>query len=258
MDGNYQSYINRVVQMTAPVNYEQQIQNIQSSPKFEGQKPVEFPGYTIITPPHGESNYNQEFYQKLTQTQQELVRELGADFFVSLPADSFHITLADLIWDNIYLDAVAKNPNFDQLLIKQIESIFKDYKTIYKELKAYEFDVLGISIFPRAIAVCLAPKEECYESVVKLRKLIYQDEQIVDLGIEQNYEFAAHVTLGYFGNVSDDFDQDKIKSVVTKINDQWLESSPSSFTVEQFELRKFTDMTNFIRQDDWAVIKLQK
>ncbi|WP_241735296.1 DUF1868 domain-containing protein [Cyanobacterium stanieri] len=242
--------------MTAPINYEQQIKNIQSSPKFSGQKPVNFPGYTIITPPHGESNHNQEFYKKLAHTQRQLVEGLGADFFVALPADSFHITLADLIWDDIYLNAVKDKPNFDQLLISKIENIFKDYKTVYKESKPFEFDVLGISIFPRAIAVCLAPTEKFYESIIKLRQLIYQDEEIVDLGIEQNYEFAAHVTLGYFGDVSDDFDYHKVQSVVTEINDQWLENSPSNFIVEQFELRKFTDMTNFIRQDDWAMMKL--
>jgi len=256
MDGNYQSYINRIVQMTAPANYEQQIQNIQSSPKFDGQKPVKFSGYTIITPPHGESSHNQEFYQKLAETQQQVVKALGSDFFVAVPADSFHVTLADLIWDDIYLNAVAQDAHFDELLIKQIDSIFKDYKTVYKDVKPYEFDVLGLSIFPRAIAICLAPTETFYEPIIKLRQLIYQDEKIVSLGIEQNYEFAAHITLGYFGDVTDSFDEGKVESAVKKINDQWLANSPSIFTVEQFELRKFTDMTNFVRQDDWAVIKL--
>ncbi len=256
MDGNYQNYINRVVQMTLPANYEQQLQNIQSSPKFDGHKPVSFPGYTIITPPNGESHVNKEFYQQLKDVQGQLVTELGVDFFIGVPSDSFHLTMADLIWDNLYLDAVAQNDQFDQLLTDRIDYVFKEYQGLIKDVHCLEFEVLGLSIFPRAISVCLSPTEDSYDPIIKLRKLIYQDEKIVNLGIEQSYEFAAHITLGYFGNISENIDLKQVESAVKTINDQWLENAPAIFTVNRLELRKFSDMNTYFREDNWAVLDL--
>ncbi len=256
MDGNYQSYINRVVQMTLPANYEQQLKNIQSSPKFDGHKPVSFPGYTIITPPNGESQINKEFYQKLSNVQSQLEEKLGKDIFISVPADSFHLTMADLIWNDLYLCAVEQNPNFDQLLIDQIETIFQEYQQKVIQLKPLEFEILGLSVFPRAISVCLSPTEESYAPIVKLRQLIYQDEKIVNIGIEQNYEFVAHITIGYFGKIDESLNLKQVELAIKKINEQWLDNAPAIFTVNKLELRKFTDMNTYIRENNWAFLHL--
>lgn len=253
MAGNYQADVNRVVQMTLPTNYEQQIKNIQSSPKFQNQKPVDFPGYTIITPPYGDDHSNSDFYEYLGQFQAQLIEAVGADLLIPVPKKSFHVTFADLIWDNLYEDALAKNPDFDNLLIQEIDSIFKDYKTVDNSALPFDFEVLGLSIFPRALAVCLSPTENCYQRILKLRQLIYQDEQIIDLGIEQHYEFAAHITLGYFGKVADD--TEKLQEIITKFNFQWLENAPPKLSLNRFELRRFNNMTNYLRENNWAVFE---
>lgn len=256
MDGNYQNYVNRVVQMTVPSNYKQQLKNIQSSPKFIDGKPVEFPGFSIITPPQAEDNYNQEFYQDLALITSQLKEKLGSDFLLGLPLESFHLTLADLIWDKIYINAVKQNPDFDKLLIAEMDKIFEEYKSFVTEIPILELEVLGLSIFPRAIAVCLSPTEASYEPIIKLRQLIYQNEEIMNLGIEQQYDFAAHVTLGYFDKIDGDIDLEKVESVIKEVNDLWIENPAHLFQLKQFELRKFTDMINYNRQPEWATIKL--
>ena len=256
MDGNYQNYINRVVQMTVPSNYKQQLKNIQSSPKFIDGKPVDFPGFSIITPPQSEDNYNQEFYQDLEATVSQLKEKLGADFFLGLPLESFHLTIADLIWEKTYINAVKENPDFDNLLIVEIAKIFQEYQSFLTEIPPLELEVLGLSIFPRAIAVCLSPTEASYEPIIKLRQLIYQNEQIMKLGIEQQYDFAAHVTLGYFDKIDGDIDLEKVESAIKEVNDLWIENPANLFQLKQFELRKFTDMINYNRQAEWATIKL--
>lgn len=256
MDGNYQEYINRVVQMTSPANYEQQLDNIQSSPKFNQGNPVEFPGFSLITPPWAEDNINNNFYQFLEKAQTQLKQLLGENLFIVLPPQTFHITIADLIWEKSYLNAVKANSQFDDLLIKQISNIFQQYNNIITINNPLELEVLGLSIFPRAIAVCLAPTEASYEPIIKLRQLIYQDEQIIKLGIEQQYEFAAHVTLGYFGKVDENLNPEQVKSVLINISDQWLEEVPPLFQIKNIELRKFNDMVTYIRQPNWATITL--
>lgn len=256
MDGNYQDYINRVVQMTLPSNYKQQVKNIQSSPKFVDGKPIDFPGYSVITPPWEEENINQEFYQYLQEVQQQITTQLPSNFFAPLPPKSFHLTLADLIWETDYIDAVKENPDFDHLLISEIDKIFREYQQLNSNLPTLELEVLGISIFPRAIAVCLAPTENSYDPIVKLRTLIYQNEQIIKLGIEQQYDFVGHITLGYFDKIEDNGDRDQIELKITEINDQLVAKNLPVFKLNQWELRKFTDMTNFIREENWGSIKI--
>ncbi len=256
MDGNYQSYVNRVVQMTLPANYKQQLKNIQSSPKFIDGKPVEFPGFSVITPPASEENKNQEFYQHLQVIQSELMKKLGSDFFLGLPPESFHLTLADLIWEKNYINAVKETNNFDELLVLEIATIFKQYQQTLSDINTLKLEVLGLSIFPRAIALCLAPTEESYEPIIKLRQLIYQNEQIIKLGIDQQYDFAAHVTLGYFDKIDGNIDLENVESIIKEVNDHWIETPPPIFNLQDFELRKFTDMINYIREPEWATIQL--
>lgn len=256
MDGIYQNYVNRVVQMTLPANYKQQLKNIQSSPKFIDGKPVEFPGFSIITPPSTEDNYNQEFYDSLRSFKYRLMEDLGQDFFLGLPSESFHLTLADLIWDKTYLNAVKQNPNFDEILVSEMAKIFEEYQSSIATNESLALEVIGLSIFPRAIAVCLAPTEASYQPIIKLRQLIYQNEQIMKLGIGQHYDFAAHITLGYFDKIDENIDLDKVESIIKEVNDLWIENSANIFQLKQFDLRKFTNMINYIRKPEWASITL--
>jgi hypothetical protein len=89
-----------------------------------------------------------------------------------------------------------------------------------------------------------------------LRQLIYQDEKIIKLGIEQQYDYVAHVTLGYFGEIDSNLELNNIQSALSKINDQWLEESPLLFQLKNIELRKFNDMITYIRQPNWPTINL--
>jgi len=256
MDGNYQDYINRVVQMTLPSNYKQQVKNIQSSPKFLDGKAVDFPGYSVITPPWSEENINQGFYEYLREIQAQVTAQLPDNLFLPLPSKSFHLTIADLIWDTDYVNAVKENSNFDHLLISEIDKIFQEYLQLNPNIPTLELDVLGISIFPRAIALCLAPTENSYDPIIRLRTLIYQNEQIIKLGIEQQYDFVGHITLGYFDKIEDNCDRDQIELKITEINDQLVAKNLPVFKLNEWQLRKFTDMTNFIREENWASIKV--
>jgi hypothetical protein len=258
MDNNYQSYVNRVAQMTLPNNYSYQLKNIQKSPKFKDGKAVKFPGYTIITPPWEEENNNQEFYQQLSFSQTKLSENLGSKFFIPIPTSSFHLTLADLIWEENYLNAVAENPNFDLQLLEEIRLIFKNYQESLVDNNSLELELLGLSIFPRAITVCLVPTEASYQKIVDLQREIYQNKGIIKLGIEQQYNFTAHITLGYFGNINSNISVDKIQNLLMSLNDQWLENQPPIFFINQVELRKFEDMMIYKRQPDWPVIKFCK
>ena len=255
MDESYQEYINRVARLTLPSACATQLQSIQHSPKFVEGKPASFPGYSVITPTAGDDKSNQKFYQQLETVQQQLLQQLGKDFFIPLPSISFHFTLADLIWDESYRQAVAANPDFERELQQQVTASFEEYRAEAVD-KPLSWQLWGVVTRPRAIMACLVPKDqESYQIVVKLRRALYQNAELIGLGIEQQYDLTAHVTLGYFDRIPTSLNRDRLCIVLSQINDRLVESELPEFTITQAQLRKFENMFQYERQADWAVVK---
>ena len=255
MDESYQEYINRVARLTLPTACSVQLKTIQHSPKFVAGQPVAFPGYSVITPPMKEDTDNQEFYRQIETIQQQLSQQLETDFFIPLPPESFHFTLADLIWDESYRQVVAANGDFDRALQEEIITSFQQYQESISANKPLTWQLWGVMARPRAIMACLVPKDqESYESVIQLRRFLYQSAGLVGLGIEQQYDMTAHITLGYFDQIPPGLNRDRLCIVMSQINDRLLESELPVFQVKEAQLRKFDNMVNYHRQSDWATV----
>ncbi|MBI1241449.1 MAG: DUF1868 domain-containing protein [Nostoc sp. RI_552] len=243
--------------MTLPEAYRSQIQHIQESGKFHlhsgTRQPAPFPGYSLITPPAEEEVKNSTFYSKLQSYQQELLQlPVNSDFIVPVPPASFHVTLADLIWDSAYVHACQKNPEFEQQLRSCCAEIFQQYQqSMTNGTNPIQWQMLGLIVMPRSVGVCLVPQDEhCYEQIIQFRRTIYQNPKLMALGIEQHYHFTAHVTLGYFGEVLRDLDRTNLSTMFSQLNQQWLLNSPK-FLIHRVEIRKFDDMTHYYRQAHW-------
>ena len=256
MDETYQDYINRVARQTLPSSHDTQLKSIQSSPKFVGGKPADFPGYTIITPLSQEDSINTEFYTHLETLQQELLQQIDSGLLVSLPPETFHLTLADLIWENTYSQAVEENANFEQELRQEIQAIFAQYQQEISVDKPIAWQLLGLVIKPRAVTACLVPKDrESYETIIQLRRSIYQNRTLMGLGIEQQYDYTAHITIGYFGEMAADKADDRFSKLVSQINDRLIETDEQILTIREVQLRKFDNMIHYYREPDWPVVK---
>ena len=267
MDDHYQAYVNRVVRLVMPETYQTQLPHVQASPKFQlnpaGQwQAAPFPGYTVITPPWCDDQGNQSCYQVLEQQQQQLLAYLGSNLFIPVPPSSFHVTLADLIWESAYLHA-AENPEFEVNLQNRIANIFQEVRPNVTDAQPTLWQVLGMTIMPRAIGVVLAPKGEyAYDRVIKLRRSLYQNSDLIALGIEQQYYFTAHVTLGYFGQRLSSSEESSISGVeadrwmasLADLNQYWQDNQ-MDLIIHRAELRKFDDMNHYYRQANWPVLE---
>lgn len=255
MDENYQTYLNRVMRLTLPDTYASQAQHIQESPKFRpnaggGRQPVPFPGYTIVTPPGAEDSKNESLYADLKTYQAEIAKQLGTALFAAIPPESFHVTIADLIWDSAYTHA-AKSAGFEERLRDRIASALRQCQSIALN-QPIRFQVVGLMVMTRAVAVCLAPTDESdYNRVLQLRRAIYQSQDLIEIGIEQQYYFTPHITLGYFGEILSDLDRAQLSQTFDQLNSQWL-GTTAEFWVHTAELRKFDNMTNYYRDPNWA------
>ena len=245
------------MRMTLPDTYRSQVQHIQESPKFQhhpdrGWQVAEFPGYAVVTPCGAADQENGALYDRLTQFQAQLVEQLGKNLLLPVPPQSFHMTVADLIWDSAYRHA-SENPDFETQLRDRIAHSFQQSQALSQN-KPIRFQVLGLMVMPRSIGLCLAPTdEESYERVLKLRRAIYQNPDVIAIGVEQQYYFTPHVTLGYFGDISDV--SDRLGQILDDLNQQWLGGQPQGFCVDRAELHKFDDMAHYYRESDWAAFK---
>ncbi|MGC1395380.1 MAG: DUF1868 domain-containing protein [Coleofasciculaceae cyanobacterium] len=262
MDETYQTYLNRVARLTLPETYKTQLQHIQESPKFKllpngSAEAVPFPGYTVCTPTWEEvSSLNSEFYNCMLDIQQQLAEQLDPGLMITVPPESFHLTLADLIWDSAYRAVEQENPHFEKQLQECIQESFKKYPSSLSIGKPIEWQILGLMIRPRAIAVCLAPKDEnSYRRMLELRRCIYQNSSLMALGIEQQYHFTSHITLGYFGKIASDLDRDRLTQTLLHFNREVLPMELIALYVQQAQLRKFDDMMRYYRQPDWPVLQ---
>jgi hypothetical protein len=256
LDDTYQSYVNRVARLTLPETHRNQLLNLQPSPKYQQGRPAPFPGYSIVTPPGPEDPLNQALYEQLVPVQQTL-QEIFGTAFCALPPASFHLTLADLIWDGAYQDAIAENPQFATDLKQLIQQSFQGYQPVWSESGCLQWQVLGLLVFPRAVAVALAPKGEAdYPPIVELRRSLYQNQGLMGLGVEQQYHFTAHISLGYFDQVPDLVEGETVLEKLSQVNDQWLVNDPQFLQIQQVELRYFSDMTYFTREPTDPVLQL--
>lgn len=245
--------------MTLPEAYRSQAQYIQASPKFykahsdAAYEPKPFPGYSIITPPWADDTENSDIYRQLQTLQETIDRQLPPDLFVPLPPDSFHMTLADLIWDSAFYHA-NENPEFEAQLRDRIAQSFALCQP--QMARPLQWQAIGLVLMPRALGIALAPKDEySYDQVFKLRRSIYQNSDLIGLGIEQQYHFTGHITLGYFGNAAANPEGLDLSTILDSLNNQWLSAAPSAvLSVHRAELRKFDDMTRYYREADWPVL----
>lgn len=262
MDDTYQIYVNRVARMTLPEAHKSQAQHIQASPKFQKQadgtvEPVSFPGYSVITPPWAEETRNQAFYERLQAFQQQVLKQLQPDLLNPVPANSFHMTLADLIWNDAYRHAHDADPEFDAKLRDRISESFDKCQHLVQSEKLICWQAIGLFVRTRAVGVCLVPRnEDSYNRVVQLRRAIYQNSALMALGVEQQYHFTAHVTLGYFTDAVSDVDREPVGQTLIDLNQQWLDiEEPQDLQIHRAELRKFEDMTQYHRTDDFPVLE---
>ena len=258
MDDSYQAYLERLSTMVQLDSYHSTLQYLRKSPKFARTadgvvRAVSFPGYTLISPTNEDDAVNTDAYAAIQAASDALVAQLPEGLLIGLPPASYHMTIADLIWDSGYRDH-SLDPAYDQKLRDRLDVLFKDITPQVIGPTCVTWKVLGFVVMPRAIGVCLIPSDEAsYRRTVRVRRSIYQDSAMMGLGIDQQYHFTAHVTLGYFGDIPSDLDRAAIAQTLVAVNQQFMQKTVT-LSLDRAELRRFEDMTRYTREAEWPVV----
>jgi 2'-5' RNA ligase len=257
LDDNYQAYLNRMMRATLPEAYQAQVNHIQESSKFsrDGETWVasQFPGYTVVTPPGSQDGANAGLYDFLTQYQAQVTATLGTDLFIPIPRETFHLTIADLIWDRAYAHAVEADSNFDEKLQASIAESFQQSAHLRSQ-QPIPFRAAGLMVMTRALSISLAATDETsYQQIIDFRRSVYQNPHLMSIGIEQQYHFTPHITLGYFGSLTG-VDRVALAQTIDQLNQPWLETE-KTFWVKEAQLRRFSDMEHYDREATWATFE---
>ena len=189
----------------------------------------------------------------MQECQTQLLEQIPGDWLVPLPADSFHFTLADLIWDRAYQQAIA-TPERQEELHDRMANIFAQCSHLGNGEPIY-WQVFGIMVSTRSIGALLVPvDEQSYERIVQLRRAMYQHPGLIALGIEQQYHFTGHITLAYFKKIPETLERENLSTLLTEFNNQWIDN-PKKILVDRAELRKFEDMTEYTREPEWPIFE---
>ncbi|MBD2578172.1 DUF1868 domain-containing protein [Oscillatoria sp. FACHB-1406] len=257
MDDSYPIYLNRVARLTRHTTLRSQLAGLQTSPKFKDGKAVSFPGYSVVVPLWEGGEEVAALTTQLAQAQQKLIEQLDDGLIVPVNPDSFHLTVADLIWDEAYREAVEQQPNYEEQLRAAIAQSFTRCAPTVSQDRPIPLQVLGLMLRPRAIMAALVPQsEDGYDRILHLRRTLYQNSELMRLGIEQQYDFTGHITLGYFGKISPNLDRDRVAEVLSALNEEWLEIELPSPLATRVQLCKFDHMNRFYREPDWPELAL--
>ncbi len=258
MDDSYQAYLERLSKMVQPDSYHSTLQYLCKSPKFARTtdgvvRAVLFPGYTLISPTNEDDTVNVEAYAAIQTASDALASQLPEGLLIGLPPTSYHMTIADLIWDSAYRD-LSLDPAYDANLRDRLAALFSEVKPQVVGPTCVSWQVLGFVVMPRAIGVCLIPSDEAsYRRTVRVRRSIYQDSAMMGLGIDQQYHFTAHVTLGYFGDIPANLDRAAIAKTLSEANQHFAQDKVV-LSLDRAELRRFEDMTVYTREPEWPVL----
>lgn len=211
-------------------------------------KPVNYPGYTIITPTFEDDIDNIRTYTRLGDVQQILLQRLDLFKYAPAPITSFHLTIADLIAGRSYENHVfgTKEQILQQVLFSRIIPP--------TPLNPILMKVRGVSLFTMGAIVALvaAIDKSGYDRLISFRDSIYDNGLLRDFGVERKFKFTGHITLAYIEGMLSERDQNWLAETLIDINKRFFTNS-LQFNIKRAEVRKFDNMLRYYRQEAWKV-----
>ncbi len=158
-------------------------------------KPLSCHGITILAEPYAIGG-NVVFALK---TLQEKIQVLTHDF-APVPPETFHLTVADLIWGDKYAALIQS-----QGCEMQNTQIFQRVNAIFQGLEIRSLTqhatIVGVGGFPGAVVAFVNFEEAVYNRIMTLRDKIYTDLILAQYGVFRERPFLGHITLGYIEGV---------------------------------------------------------
>lgn len=256
MEKDYEEYRSCINNMLEEDKIFEVLENVKCVGKFvlgeeNNWEPLDYAGYTFITPPLREDANNLDTYRLIQTVKRELAKHINLDKAVEAPDNALHVTIARLISGEKYLsDLKDKN---EKKFLQYFNSLFSRL-IISGQLS---FEIKGVTVFSNGIiAAVISPIERNdYICLQSLRDYIYLDKKVCMFGVERKRSFLGHITLFYIEKNLEDIEKEKILASILAINEKYFKSL-APFIIKRAEIRKFYNYLSFDREIDWPVFEL--
>ena len=211
-------------------------------------EPVQYSGYTLITPTFLDDHENVGLYRHLSDIREELFWNILLPGIVWAPTIALHMTIGRLISGDVFASRIMNSREEEFLLaLSQLFSQISSSRSC-----SIKFEVKGLSIFPQGvIAAIVSPvTEDDYQRLQAFRDYLYTDKVLDTLGVERKRSFHGHITLFYNEEKLSRIDRRKLADAVIDINKRFF-SKPLPFNLTRAEVRKFGNISEFYRRDHW-------
>ena len=158
-------------------------------------KPITCRGITILAEPYPIGGS----VVPALKTLQEKIQQLTPDF-APVPPETFHLTVADLIWGDKYTALIQSQGGEIQntQMFQRVDDILKG---VDGRLLTQNATIVGVGGFPGAVVAFVNVDDAAYRSIITFRDKIYSDLILAQYGVFRERPFLGHITLGYIEGV---------------------------------------------------------
>ena len=178
------------------------------------------------------------------------------DAFFSLPADSFHQTVANTLSAERYHNHVVTaglTNEYPALVSGAFSQLPQATETTPIRMR-----LVGLSLFSSAVGMLgTFDEERDFDRILRFREQFYADEPLRALTVRRTRPFIGHITLAYFGSLLSEAEKKRLVSTCATINDA-LNREPLFFTVSTTELRSYQHLAHFETRPGYPVYSFIK
>lgn len=233
-------------------------------------KPIDYQGFTVITPVCPEDKPNALVYETLLAAKKWLMlatsgfqddglivqgggeSKNGAaeDSFVEAPDAALHMTVARLVSGTAFIEGNLEEQEDAFLDCFRKPGLQRPFPL---ELS---FEVKGISVLPQGIiAAMVAPESSAdYAELQRFRNLLYVEEDLSRFGVARKRGFQGHITLAYHEKTLSQLARENLLETIQSLNRE-LFPCPLPFRLHAAQVRRFNNYLGFNREADWPVFQ---
>jgi len=253
LDLSFQDYTQRQLHEISLEGIQASVPKIMPSGHFTYKNsywdPEPYEGFAILSMIQDNPG-NHVLDEKLREIQIEIASVFqNPGSYYSLPPASYHQTIANTLSAERFQKHI-QIPGLEKEYPEIIENSFRKIRS-YHENEPIRMSMVGLSIFKTAIGILgIFKKEEDYLRILRFRQKFYSHHPLQELGVRMTRPFIGHITLGYFEKSLLDSEAESLSRKVQELNEE-IFTAPPVFFISQAGLRKYQNLSQFDRKDDF-------
>jgi len=179
--------------------------------------------------------------------QLNLLQNTVQPYLYFLPEDSYHQTIANTLSASRYTENILAK-GLENEYPQIISEILKPIK-LSQSNEIIHMKMIGLNAFGSCLALLgVFETEHDYSKIVSFRNQFYESDTAKKHNIKWTRPFIGHITIAYLANDIETTSRNALSKAIIDINKQ-VDWTPLIFSIRKAELRKFENLSSFIKSE---------